>query len=136
MVPVNPEQLSQLCHRVFGALDSVTNDSQIFKKLLVIAPNCGLIAKKVDLLEAEIFDMLQTESFVPSGGEYVERDLASDGEGEANVGELFDEGQAKVLADVMLLVILLELIAFGLKKNIDFQCTSNSIRYLWKNTTE
>ena len=98
----------------------MTNDSQIFKKLLVIAPNCGLIAKKVDLLEAEIFDMLKTESFVPSGREYIERDLASDGEGEANVGELFDEGQAKVLADVMLLVILLELIAFGLKKNIDF----------------
>lgn len=77
----------------------------------VISTFESLVSEEVDgsILDASAllfsFNVLEAVSLVPSGGENVERDLATDGICEAVVWELLLQGIDQVSSDVMFLVV-------------------------------
>ena len=63
----------------------------------------GTVSKEVNLLEALVCNMVQTEGFVPAIREDVERDLATNCKCEAKVCELLLQHLDECLTDTMLL---------------------------------
>jgi hypothetical protein len=83
--PSQPEQLSDLRHRVLWILDTMADRSRILEDLVVVAALESLVAEEVDcgvfhssrqvLL---VLDVLETIPLVPTHWEDVEGDLAAD----------------------------------------------------------
>ena len=83
---LQPENLPQLAHRIFGILDGVAHGPRILEDLVVVAALERLVAEEMDgrVFNATwevllVLDVLQAVSLVPSGREDVEGDLAADG---------------------------------------------------------
>lgn len=79
--------LLYLLEAVLGALDRVADSAGVGVDLIVVAALHGLVAEEVDgsVVDAArllglVFQVLQAVCLVPARGEYVERDLAADGE--------------------------------------------------------
>ena len=115
------KELLELLHRVRRVGHGVTNGARIGEDLVVVtalkkrtsaqfpcterlmAYRVGLVTEEVDLLEAFVRNMVQTEGFVPAIREDVERDLATDCKCEAKVCELLLQHLDECLTDTMLL---------------------------------
>ena len=81
------EQLLEYQHRILGPFDRVASGPLVAVNLPVIAALETLVAKEVHLVEREAsrlsgfgLEVLKTVGLVPAGGEYIEGDLAADGE--------------------------------------------------------
>ncbi len=93
----------------------------ILKNLPIIAPLIRLIPEKVHRRKVHLapralllgLDVLQAIRLVPAGREDVEGDLAADGIGETEVGELLFQGGDEGGADVVCGVVRFEGVAFG-----------------------
>ena len=102
------EELSNLLNGIGGVDDSVALGAKVLKDFVVVTARHSLISKEVDF--RELGDVLQAVSLVPTNGENVDADLASN-------GELESKGSAKLLfhslnhgfADLVLVVVLEEL---------------------------
>lgn len=80
------ENLLQLLHGVLRTIDGVTNCAGVGIDLIIVAAGEALVAKEVDGLVLDTgdvllgLDVLQAVSLVPTSGENIEGDLATDGE--------------------------------------------------------
>ena len=81
------------------------------ENLKVVAALEGLVAKEVDLIEITLLEELQAVRLVPAGRKDIERDLAADAIREVEVLELLLHGGDHVLADVVLQIEFLVVIA-------------------------
>lgn len=79
------KELLQLLHGVFGTIDRVTDRARVRVDLIIVATGEALVTEEVDGLVLDAgdvllgLDVLQAVSLVPTGGEDIERDLATDG---------------------------------------------------------
>lgn len=79
------KNLLELVHGVLGAIDSVSNGAGVFINLIVVTSNESLVTEEVDgaVFDARDallrLDVLQAVGLVPTGGEDIKGDLATDG---------------------------------------------------------
>mmetsp|Transcript_19058 Transcript_19058/g.32643 ORF Transcript_19058/g.32643 Transcript_19058/m.32643 type:complete len:201 (-) Transcript_19058:338-940(-) len=102
------KDLSAFHHGVVRAGDSVPNGARAAEDLEIVATLVGLISKEVHGLE--LLKKLQAVCLVPSLGEHIKADLATNGIGEAVVCEALPQRLHKLLAHASGQVILLKLI--------------------------
>lgn len=102
------EELSNLLNGVSRVDDRVTLGAKVLEDLVVVTSRHGLISEEVDL--RELGDVLQAVGLVPTDGENVDTDLASNGELESELtAELLIHSLNHLLADLVLVVVLEEL---------------------------
>ena len=58
------EYLLELAHGVLGVLDRVSDDPGVLIEVVVVAPDIGLVAEKVDLVET--LDVVEAVPLVPT----------------------------------------------------------------------
>jgi hypothetical protein len=79
------KHLLELVHGVLRAIDSVSNGAGVFINLIVVTSNESLVTEEVDgaVFDARDallrLDVLQAVGLVPTGGEDIKGDLATDG---------------------------------------------------------
>jgi hypothetical protein len=78
--------------------------------LVIVSSLVSLVSEEVDLFEALVLDMAESIGLVPALWENVEGDLAANAVGQVVRGKLLLQEVDKVAANVVLLVVCLELV--------------------------
>jgi hypothetical protein len=109
------KDLLELADRVGRVRDRVANRAWVLKDLIVITTGRRLVAKEVDRLVLDAARLLrlglevtQAVRLVPAVGEHIKADLPTNGKRQAQVGELLLQDSDKLLADLGLIVVLVE----------------------------
>merc|ERR1711962_14762 len=106
------EYLLELAHGVHGVLDRVSDDPGVLIEVVVVAPDIGLVAEKVDLVET--LDVVEAVALVPTLGVSVNRDLPANGKCQSKIWELGLQSLDEFAAYVLLLVELVECLSLFL----------------------
>lgn len=89
----------------------MAGDTLVVVDLVVVAAKLGLVAEKVDSVEALVLDVSEAVSLVPSSGENVKRDLTTNGVSEREVREASFECGDHIGTDVVFFIVFLEIVA-------------------------
>lgn len=118
MLPLQIEQFLQNLHRLLWVLDRMANRPLVLIDLVIVPPFFRLVPKEMNGLVVHpanlllMLQILQAVRLIPSSGENVKGDLATNGVREAEFRELLLQSGNKLFADTMLLVVLVEVEAF------------------------
>lgn len=109
--PSQIKKLLELGRSVLRASHGVANSPGVLKDLVIVTTLEGLVTKEVHSgigdtarLLGLALQVLQAVCLVPASGEHVERNLAADAEGEAQVTEALAQLLDKSLANLVLLI--------------------------------
>ena len=114
---------------VFGIFyrKSATGFAQLLVDLVVVTPFIGFVAEEIDFIV--LLQESQAVSFVPTDGEHIKTDLASDRVLDSQIRELFLESSYEIFANRKLQVVFFVLISFFLRtvssnrRNVDKSST-------------
>ena len=112
------QQLLQLRIGIVWVLDLVSDSPLVAVDLPVISTLVGLVTKEVDLVVDDTRESLlrlnvsQAVGLVPTSGEYVERDLTTNGVCKAVVRERFLELRDHGFPDLVFEIVLLVFVTF------------------------
>jgi hypothetical protein len=113
------KELLKDAHGVLGTGNRMANGSGISVNLVIVAALESLVTKEVNVLVGNaigllglVLEVLEAVGLVPASREHVEGNLSANGKGEAEMTKSLLEDSDKLLTDLGILVVLLEVVSF------------------------
>lgn len=83
----------------------MSDGSFIDKNFVIVTTDHSLVTKEMNFLETIFFNVLQTVGLIPTSGENVERDLATNGERQTVVWEFLFQSFNELSSDLVFLIV-------------------------------